>query len=77
RHLKENKKVRGKNLGKQFDKGALENEFAVANERREFEQQLSEYEPRESEYRPRDTEKNIKRPKELRVQSRENDFELE
>ncbi|TWV80052.1 relaxase/mobilization nuclease domain-containing protein, partial [Moraxella sp. VT-16-12] len=77
RHLKENKKVRGKNLGEQFDKGALENEFAVANERREFEQQLSEYEPRESEYRPRDTEKNIKRPKELRVQSRENDFELE
>ncbi|MEJ7405389.1 relaxase/mobilization nuclease domain-containing protein, partial [Staphylococcus epidermidis] len=77
RHLKENKKVRGKNLGEQFDKGALENEFAIANERREFEQQLSEYEPRESEYRPRDTEKNIKRPKELRVQSRENDFELE
>ncbi len=30
-----------------------------------------------SEYIPRDTEKNIKRPKELRVQSRENDFELE
>jgi hypothetical protein len=33
--------VRGKNLGEQFDKGALENEFAIANERREFEQQLS------------------------------------
>ncbi|WP_260843746.1 hypothetical protein [Staphylococcus epidermidis] len=40
--MKENKKVRGKNLGEELDKGALENEFAVGNEGRELEEQLSE-----------------------------------
>lgn len=77
RHLKENKKVRGKNLGEQFDKGALENEFAVANERREFEQQLSKHEPTETEHRFRDTETHFERPRKLRIKSREDDFELE
>ncbi|HIH0556450.1 TPA: relaxase/mobilization nuclease domain-containing protein [Staphylococcus aureus] len=77
RHLKENKKVRGKNLGEQFDKGALENEFAVANERREFEQQLSRHEPTETEHRFRDTETHFERPRKLRIKSREDDFELE
>jgi len=77
RHLKENKKVRGKNLGAQFEKGALENEFAVANERREFEQQLSKHEQTETEHRFRDTETHFERPRKLRIKSREDDFELE
>lgn len=53
RHIEEDKKVRGNTLGDSYDKGVIENGFAIEKQRRELEESKP-IEPKQAEQRERD-----------------------
>ncbi len=53
RHIEEDKKVRGNKLGDSYDKGVIENGFAIEKQRRELEESKP-IEPKQAEQRERD-----------------------